>query len=47
VPAGLTVCITYDGSIWDPVNTGNYTVTATVNDANYQGTSTGTLTVSK
>ncbi|MDD5678548.1 MAG: YDG domain-containing protein [Kiritimatiellae bacterium] len=47
VPAGLTVCITYDSSIWDPINVGRYAVTGAVNDANYQGTSTGTLTVTK
>lgn len=47
VPAGLTVVITYDGSIWGPVNAGSYAVTGTVIDVNYQGTSTGTLTISK
>jgi len=47
VPAGLTVVITYDGSIWDPINAGSYAVMGTVIDANYQGTNTGTLKVSK
>jgi pectin methylesterase-like acyl-CoA thioesterase len=46
-PAGLTVDVTYNGSPTAPVNAGTYTVVATVNDANYQGTATATLTIAK
>lgn len=45
VPAGLTVNLTYIPS--NPVNAGNYAVTATVVDANYQGTTSGTLVIGK
>jgi hypothetical protein len=44
-PAGLSVTFTYDPS--NPVNAGNYAVTATVNDANYSGSATGTLVIAK
>jgi hypothetical protein len=50
LPAGLTVNITYaqNGSgVTAPTGAGNYDVTATVNDANYQGSNTGTLVISK
>ncbi|MBM3879649.1 MAG: hypothetical protein FJ387_07995, partial [Verrucomicrobia bacterium] len=46
-PAGLTVAFTYNGSATAPVNAGTYTVQATINDANYQGTTSGTLTIAK
>src|SRR5207247_2164869 len=46
-PEGLTVSITYDGSSTAPANAGSYAVVATVNEANYQGTKTGTLVVGK
>lgn len=46
-PTGLTVLITYDGSPAAPVNAGSYAVVATVDDANYTGTATGTLTIAK
>ncbi|MBM3883006.1 MAG: hypothetical protein FJ387_25360, partial [Verrucomicrobia bacterium] len=46
-PAGLTVAFTYNGSATVPVNAGTYTVQATINDANYQGTTSGTLTIAK
>jgi len=46
-PNGLTVDVTYNGNPAIPTNAGNYTVVATVNDANYQGTATGTLVISK
>ncbi|WP_415909992.1 MBG domain-containing protein [Oleiharenicola sp. Vm1] len=45
-PAGLAVDVTYNGSAAAPVNAGSYAVVATVNDANYTGTATGTLVVS-
>ena len=45
-PPGLTVTYTYDGSATPPTNIGSYTVVATVNDSNYQGTTSGTLIIS-
>jgi hypothetical protein len=44
-PTGLAVTITYDGSLTPPVSAGTYAVVATVNDPNYQGTATGTMTI--
>jgi hypothetical protein len=46
-PRGLTVTITYDGKETPPVNAGSYTVAATVRDADYEGSASGTLTVAK
>ncbi len=46
-PAGLTVAFTYGGSATAPTGAGDYAVVATVNDANHQGTASGTLTISK
>ena len=46
-PAGLTVDITYDGSATAPTNAGSYAIAATVNDPNYEGSTTGTLVVNK
>jgi hypothetical protein len=46
-PAGLTVNLTYDGGATAPSNAGSYTVGATIADANYEGTTTGTLTIGK
>ncbi|MBX3737952.1 MAG: immunoglobulin domain-containing protein [Candidatus Didemnitutus sp.] len=45
-PAGLTVAFTYDGSAAAPVNAGSYAVVATIDDANYTGTASGTLVIS-
>ena len=47
MPAGLTVEITYDGHVWAPTNAGGYAVTGTVDEANYRGSATGTLTVGR
>ncbi len=47
VPSGLTVNLTYNGSASAPTNTGTYTVVGTVSDANYTGSATNTLAVSK
>ncbi|MGZ4964003.1 MAG: MBG domain-containing protein [Limisphaerales bacterium] len=47
IPAGLAVGFTYDNSVTAPVNAGSYTVVGTISDVNYQGTSTGTLIISK
>jgi N-acetylneuraminic acid mutarotase len=43
VPPGLGAFVTYNGSFDSPTNAGNYTVVATVVDANYQGSTTNTL----
>ena len=45
VPANLNVVFTYDGVAAAPVNVGRYVVVATVNDARYEGTATGRLTI--
>ena len=47
VPAGLTVDFTYNGSSTVPVNAGTYSISAAINNSNYQGTATGSLVVSK
>jgi len=47
VPANLNVSFTYNGSSAVPVTAGSYLVVATVNDANYKGTATGTLVIAK
>jgi hypothetical protein len=47
-PAGKTVVVTYSqggSAIVAPTNVGSYDVTATINDANYQGSTTGTLVI--
>ena len=46
-PAGLGMAVTYAGHSWAPTNVGAYAVTATVNDASYQGSANGTLTVTE
>ncbi len=46
-PAGLATTLTYNGSGSAPVNVGSYAVVATVNDANYVGSASGTLTISQ
>jgi F0F1-type ATP synthase membrane subunit c/vacuolar-type H+-ATPase subunit K len=45
VPSGLTVGIMYDGSSSVPTSIGTYPVIATINDANYQGTASGSLEI--
>jgi predicted outer membrane repeat protein len=44
-PAGLSVSVTYDGSADVPAGAGSYAVVATVDDLNYKGSGSGTLTV--
>ncbi len=44
-PDGLNVSITYDGSPTAPTEAGRYQVLATVQNANFEGTATGTLTI--
>ncbi len=49
-PAGLAVSLAYsqDGTtVSSPVNAGNYSVLATLNDANYDGSVSGTLVIAK
>ncbi len=46
-PADLAVIITYNGLPTAPTAAGSYAVLATVSDANYQGTATGTLTIAQ
>lgn len=48
-PAGKTVSFEYRqaGNVVTPTKAGQYNVTATVNEANYQGTATALLTISK
>lgn len=46
-PGGLSVGLTYNGSTAAPTNAGDYAVVATINDANYAGTATGTLSIAK
>lgn len=46
-PAGLATTLTYNGNAAQPVNAGSYAVVATVNDPNYVGTASATLTVQK
>jgi len=47
VPTGLNVNLTYDGSSIAPTNAGEYTIIAAVDEAMYQGGTTGILTVAK
>jgi hypothetical protein len=46
-PSGLNVDVTYNGSPTLPVNTGEYLVLASINDAHYSGSSTDTLVITK
>jgi hypothetical protein len=47
VPAGLNVLVTYAGSTTPPINVGNYTVSAIVNDPVETGSASGTLRINK
>ena len=47
IPAGLAVTFTYNGSATVPTAAGAYTVVGTINDANYQGSATGSLVIEK
>jgi uncharacterized protein YfiM (DUF2279 family) len=44
-PGGLAVSFTYNGSATVPTGAGSYTVIGMINDANYQGSATGTLVI--
>ncbi len=45
-PSGLSVSVTYDGSATAPSAVGSYAVIATITDANYTGSASGTLVIS-
>ena len=45
VPPGLTVIVTYDGSLTPPTAPGSYAVVATIDDPSYTGSGTGMLTI--
>jgi 2',3'-cyclic-nucleotide 2'-phosphodiesterase (5'-nucleotidase family) len=47
VPPGLATDVTYNGSFSVPVHAGSYAVAATVTQAQYTGSASGTLTVSQ
>ncbi len=47
IPAGLTTTITYNGNTTPPTAAGTYIVIATISDANYSGSATGSLTIGK
>jgi hypothetical protein len=46
-PAGLNVILTYNGSTSAPAAAGSYSVVATIEDPNYAGAATGTLTINQ
>jgi hypothetical protein len=46
-PSGLAVTVTYNDSATVPTNAGMYQVVATVNDANYAGSATGSLVIDR
>jgi hypothetical protein len=46
-PSGLTVNITYNGSTTMPTKAGSYSVVATVQNADYTGSATGTLQINQ
>jgi len=47
IPAGLSVTITYNGSVTTPAAAGVYAIVATIDDPNYSGTATGTLNIAQ
>jgi hypothetical protein len=46
-PAGIKVIITYNGGSAHPTAVGTYAIVGTIDDANYQGSATGTMTIAK
>ena len=44
-PAGTAVTVTYNGSTMPPTDVGQYSVVATINDPNFQGGTSATLTI--
>lgn len=47
IPSSLATVISYDGSSTAPTNAGSYAVTATIDDAIYQGSISDTLVIAK
>lgn len=47
LPSSLPVTLTYAGSATAPTAAGSYAVVGTINHANYQGSASGTLVISK
>ena len=45
MPSGLVVSVTYNGSASAPTNVGSYQVVATINELNYVGSATNTLSI--
>jgi hypothetical protein len=46
-PAGLAVSVTYNGSTTAPTAAGSYAVIATINNPDYSGSASGSLTIAK
>ena len=46
-PTGLTVAFTYDASASAPTNAGTYAVVGTISNANYAGSASGNLVITK
>src|SRR5690606_32121373 len=46
-PSGLATLVTYNGSATPPTSAGIYAVLATIDDPNYFGTASGTLTITE
>lgn len=46
-PGSFTVAFTYNGSTVAPTNAGTYTVVGTINNANYQGSASGSLVIAR
>lgn len=46
-PAGLAVDVTYDGDPTAPTDAGSYSVVATITEAGYSGSASGTLTIAR
>ena len=46
-PAGLSHTITYDGASQEPTNAGSYAVIATITEAGFTGSTSGTLVIGK
>jgi hypothetical protein len=47
IPSDLSYSVTYDGSPTAPTNAGSYDVIATITDANYNGSTSGTFIINK
>ena len=47
VPQGIPVEVLYNGSAEQPTNAGNYSVTATITDPNFEGSATANFEINK